>query len=428
MLGGSERGLGESLHLSFTAVSANPWNDMPEPKTEREANLRILSAVGFTFVAYFCIGVPLATLPSYLHLQLGISTGLAGLLVSLQYVATFASRPQAGRLSDTIGPRQTVRYGLLACAASGVLMALAALLRHSLWLNLGILALSRLALGTGESLCSTGATLWGIARVDGQHTARVISWNGVVTYAALAIGAPLGVVATAHWGFTAVGVIIFAICMVSYLAATRMAPTALFQGQRVSSGHIFLRVTPYGLALALGGTGFGVIATFITLYFASRGWPGAALSLSIYGLRFVGMRLLCAPYINRFGGFRIAIAGFLLEVAGLLLLGLGPSQRLAFLGCALTGMGFSPIFPSLGVEATNRFPASVRGSVIGLYSAFADLSLFLAGPLAGLVIGGFGYATVFLLTAGAVALALAACLWLASTALPPRPPDPSPSG
>lgn len=54
----------------------------------------------------------------------------------------------------------------------------------------------------------------------------------------------------------------------------------------------------------------------------------------------------------------------------------------------------------------------MRGSVIGLYSAFADLSLFLAGPIAGMVIAGFGYPAVFVGTAGAVAMALAVTLWL----------------
>jgi hypothetical protein len=75
-------------------------------------------------------------------------------------------------------------------------------------------------------------------------------------------------------------------------------------------------------------------------------------------------------------------------------------------------MGFSLIFPALGVEAANAFPASVRGSVLGVYTAFADLSLFLAGPLAGAVIHGFGYSAVFLATAGTVAVALGGTLWL----------------
>ena len=183
-------------------------------------------------------------------------------------------------------------------------------------------------------------------------------------------------------------------------------------------GQILLRVTPYGLALALGGTGFGVIATFITLYFAHRGWQGAALSLTVYGVSFVGARLLFAKSIDRFGGFPVAITSFVLEVTGLLMLGLGHSQTLAYVACGLTGLGFSLVFPALGVEAANVFPVSVRGSVLGVYTAFADLSFFLAGPLAGAVINGFGYPSVFLGTAGAVVLALAVTVWLSSTAAP----------
>jgi MFS family permease len=389
---------------------------MAKLSPEQALNVRIFPAVAFTFIAYFCIGAPLAILPSYLHLQLGTSTLVAGLLVSLQYIATFVTRPRTGRLTDTIGPRQTVRYGMLACAGSGVLLVLAVLLHHSLWLSLGVLALSRLVLGTGESLSSTGATMWGIGRVGTPHTARVISWNGVGTYSGIALGAPLGVLATAAWGFAAVGAIICAVCLASYVAATRMEPTATVKGEPVPMRHIILSVTPYGLALALGGTGFGVISTFITLYFAHRGWQGAALSLTVYGLCFVGARLLFARSIDRYGGTPVAIVSFIFELAGLLMLGFGHSQGLAYVACGLTGLGFSLVFPALAVEASHRFPVSVRGSVLGIYTAFADLSLFLAGPLAGAVISGYGYPAVFLGSGGAVVVALAGTVWLSGVA------------
>jgi MFS family permease len=377
-------------------------------------NLRILPAVGFTFVAYFAIGLPLAVLPSYVHLRLGASTVAAGLLISLQYVATFATRARAGRLSDTIGPRETVRQGLIACAASGLLTLLGALLQHSLWLSLGCLALGRLALGTGESLGATGATMWGIGRVGPQHTARVISWNGVATYTALAAGAPLGVLVASRWGLGAIGVSTSVLALASYLAATRMPATIPPRGERMPLGRILLRVTPYGLGLALGGLGFGVLATFITLYFAHHRWPGAALALTTYGLCFVATRLAFARCIDRFGGFRAAMASFALEAAGLALLGLGESHGLAMVGAGLTGAGFSLIFPALAVEAANVFPAAVRGSVLGVYSAFVDLALFLAGPLAGAVIAGYGYPVVFLGAAGGVLLALGLTIWLAA--------------
>jgi predicted MFS family arabinose efflux permease len=51
------------------------------------------------------------------------------------------------------------------------------------------------------------------------------------------------------------------------------------------------------------------------------------------------------------------------------------------------------------VEAVNRLPAGNRGSAVGAYSAFFDLSLGITGPVAGLIVTGFGYATVFLFAA-----------------------------
>ena len=74
------------------------------------------------------------------------------------------------------------------------------------------------------------------------------------------------------------------------------------------------------MGLALGAIGFGTIATFITLYYASRGWANAVLCLSAFGGCFIGARLLFANSINRLGGFRVAIICLGVESLGLLLL------------------------------------------------------------------------------------------------------------
>jgi MFS family permease len=387
----------------------------PQLLPDNQVTSRILPVVGFSFVAYFSIGAPLALLPTYAHLQLGVNPSIAGLLVSLQYIATFASRPRAGRMADTRGPRRTVRYGLLFCAASGFFLLLAGLLKHSFWLSIDSLVLSRLALGVGESMTSTGAIMWGIGRVGSERTARVISWNGVATYLALAIGAPIGVLLGARWGFVGVGLLILLVCIASYLVATGMAPPAPLKGNPAALPlrKILLRVTPYGLALAFAGMGFGIIGTFITLYFIHRGWQGAALSLTIYGLSFMGVRLVFPRVIERFGGFPVAIVSLIVEGIGLLLLAFSNSAGLAHAGCGLAGLGFSLVFPALAVEAANIFPTSVRGSVLGVYCAFIDLSLFLSGPIAGVIIHLYGYLTAFLAITGAVLLALAISIWLA---------------
>jgi predicted MFS family arabinose efflux permease len=79
---------------------------------------------------------------------------------------------------------------------------------------------------------------------------------------------------------------------------------------------------------------------------------------------------------------------------------------MAFEAAALTGFGFSLVFPALGVEAVKRVTESNRGTALGVFTAFADVSFFLVGPLAGAVIGGFGYASVFLFALISVLIAL----------------------
>lgn len=136
---------------------------------------RILSAVVFSFVCYLCIGIPLAVLPGFAHLDLGYSTIVAGLAVSAQYLATLLSRPHAGRMADAMGPKRTVVAGLVVLALSGLFLALAALVPTIPALALALILLSRLGLGFAESWVSTGSITWGIGGIGGEHTARVIS-------------------------------------------------------------------------------------------------------------------------------------------------------------------------------------------------------------------------------------------------------------
>ncbi len=47
-----------------------------------------------------------------------------------------------------------------------------------------------------------------------------------------------------------------------------------------------------------------------------------------------------------------------------------------------------------------------RGTALGVYTAFADVSFFLVGPIAGAVIAWFGYRSVFLFALLSVLCAL----------------------
>ncbi|MGK3140721.1 MFS transporter [Pantoea sp. C2G6] len=377
-----------------------------------QLNKRILSVIVFTFFCYLSVGLPLAVLPGFVKNQLGFSSFAAGLIISLQYFATLLSRPHSGRLADRLGPKRVVMLGLLCCGMSGVLTIVAALLSGWPVLSLTLLAAGRLCLGVGESFSSTGSTLWGMNIVGPMQTARVISWNGVATYLAMAVGAPLGVLLNTHFGMSGFAGLIALMGIAGYLLASRKPAVTVTVGERIPFHRVFSRVWLYGLALGFGTIGFGVIATFITLYFASRDWQGAAYALTLFSLGFVLVRLGFGRFITRFGGLRVSLLSLLLECLGLLIIWQAESAWLAGAGAFLTGSGFSLIFPALGVEAVKRVEQQDQGSALGTYSAFLDLGLGLTGPVAGLLIGHWGMQSVYLAAALMVLGALAITLRL----------------
>jgi MFS family permease len=399
--------------MSSSATTSVP---VAQAGTSRDSVWHIFSFVYFTFVCYLSIGLPLAVLPSYVHLKMGYSVALAGLVISIQYIATLASRPWAGRISDRQGAKVAVLWGMGACTLSGIMLVAAAVLFtwRIHWLSVLSLIFSRLILGVGESLGSTGATLWGITAAGPQSTARVIGWNGICSYGAMAVGAPLGVVLDQQWGLASIGILAIVIGAVSLVMAARKEPVPAVEGMHLPFAHVVGLVAPHGMSLALGGVCYSVLATFVTLYYASRHWSGAALCLTIFGLGFIVARLMFIHTINRFGGFPVAIACLAVDSLGMVLLWLSNSPWMAFAGAALGGFGFSLVFPAIGVEAVERVPENNRGAALGVYTAFSDVSFFLVGPTAGAIIGCFGYRSVFLFALICVLAALGIVIVLAN--------------
>ncbi|SDO97900.1 MFS transporter [Pseudomonas jinjuensis] len=382
--------------------------------------LQIISIVTFTFNLFLCIGAMLPVLPGFVSHTLGFDSLIAGVVIGAQYMATLLMRPLAGRICDNHGPKQAVIYGLYAMGAGGLLLALAAGLQMLPWLSLLALLISRLAIGFAQALMGIGTASWGIARVGMENTAQVISWNGVVCYGAIALGAPLGVFMANGLGLWSIGAATLVIAGASLLLARSKPAAAVIPGARMAFHAVLGRMLPYGMCVALGSIGFGTLATFITLYYASRGWADPAWCLTLFSLTFAGARVLFSGMVNRFGGFNVAIACLLVETLGLLLLWQAPSPAFALVGAALTGAGLSLVYPALGVEAVLRIPASSRSAALGAYALFFDLAMGVAGPLMGAIAARSGYPSIFLGAALMSALGFVICLLLQRRSRGPR--------
>ncbi|WP_346830664.1 MFS transporter [Pseudomonas abietaniphila] len=387
--------------------AALPPNTPASNASSMAITLQIVSIVFYTFVAFLCIGLPIAVMPGYVHNQLGFSAVVAGLVIGSQYLATLLSRPVAGRICDTIGTKRAIVYGLSGIALSGVLTVVAILLESFAQASLIILVIARLILGGSQGLIGVGTISWCIGQVGSEHTARSISWNGIASYGAIAIGAPLGVVMVDALGFVSLGLVLTALAVGALLLIRNKPPVPVVRGERMAFWSVFGRVAPYGLSLTLSSIGYGTLTTFITLYYVNRGWEGAAWCLTVFGICFIVARLFFINAITRFGGFRSAITCMSVETVGLVLLWLSPSTTVALIGAGLTGFGLSLVYPAIGVEAIKQVPNSSRGAGLGAYAVFFDLALAIAGPLMGAIALGMGYGWIFFFAALLSVLALA---------------------
>lgn len=372
----------------------------------------LLPLMAAVFVVYLVTGAALPVLPLHVHETLGLGTFAVGLVAGSQFVAALVSRVYAGGFSDRRGPKPALAVGLLLAAASGLVYLASLCLVASPVTSAVVLAAGRAVLGAGESFVITAAQSWGMARVGPRRAGQAISWLGTALYAALAFGAPLGSAIDAAAGF---GGIALATVVVPALGLALILPMAALPGQPGrpgAFGKVVRAVALPGVGLAFASLGFGAMIAFVVLLFVERGWEPAWLAFTIFAFAFIAARLLLGGLADRIGGARVAMVFVVVQAAGLALLWAAPWATLGLVGAALTGFGYSLVYPGFGLEAVRRAPPEGHGLAIGVYTAFLDVALGLLTPALGLLAQVAGLGSVFLASSVLALFAVPIAVWL----------------
>jgi MFS family permease len=385
---------------------------MQEPVAAPRLAATLLPIMGVVFVAFLVIGMAMPVLPLHVHDGLGFGTFVVGLVAGSQFAASLISRPWAGNYSDSRGAKRGVVVGLLAAAASGLLYLLSLGFSGTPLTSVAILLLARALLGGAESFVITAAVSWGLALVDSRNTGKVIAWFGSAMFAAFAIGAPAGAAIYAAHGIAAIALGTTAAPLVTLLLVAPLPTVAPVPRARFSFAKVVDAVWVPGLGSALGSVGFGAVTTFVVLLFAHRGWANGWLAYTAYAVAFILARIFFSHVADAIGGAKVALVCALIEALGQALIWLAVRPEMALAGAALTGFGFSLVYPGFGVEAVRRVPAQSRGLAMGAYTAFLDLAQGLASPALGLIAAGAGLNVLFLASAITVLCAAPVAWWL----------------
>ncbi|KHK59070.1 MFS transporter [Burkholderia sp. A9] len=366
-------------------------------------NQRTVSALAplmaVVLVAFLIIGIALPVLPLHVHDDLKLGTFFVGLVTGSQFAASLFSRVWAGHFADKSGAKLAVIVGMVSASVAGLIYLSSLAVASMPLVSVTILIVGRAVLGAAESFIITGALSWGLARVHAGVSGKVIAWIGMAMYAAFALGAPLGTVLYAKYGFSAIA---FATVLMPLATLTLVLPMnaiAPLSRSGPSMTKVIRAVTAPGIGLAMSSIGFGSIMAFVSLLFVEQGWQPAWLSFTVFAISFIAARVVFGHLPDKLGGAKVALIFVLVEAAGQALIWAATGSAPALLGAAMTGIGYSLVYPALGVEAVHRVPPQNRGLAMGAYTAFLDLALGIASPALGLLAHWAGLRMVFLVAA-----------------------------
>ncbi|WP_298866502.1 MFS transporter [uncultured Gimesia sp.] len=375
----------------------------------RKAGLLLIFVTVFIDLLGFGIVLPL--LPRYgEHFEAG--GGTLGLLMASFSAMQFLFAPIWGRLSDRVGRRpililglagSTIFYGMFGFATS--------LGKEGMFLGIGALSwLFTTRIGAGIAGATIPTAQAYIADITGpKERGKGMALIG----AAFGIGFTFGPLIGAAFVSSEVGATPsaapgYVACVLSGIAALLsifMLPESLSKekSNSLSKRLHWFDINSFRHALTRPQIGLILFTIFLTTFAFAQFEStlslltqelGFAARSNFYVFAYIGLILtlsqgiLVRRLIPRIGEYRMGMAGIILMVAGLLLIGVaGNSGSYALLYAVLpiSVVGFSATTPSLQSLLSLNTPDDEQGGVLGVGQSISALARIL-GPLAGIVL------------------------------------------
>jgi hypothetical protein len=99
-----------------------------------------------------------------------------------------------------------------------------------------------------------------------------MSWTGIAMFAALAIGAPIGMALYQGYGLQAAMIACIVAPLIATLIAFREVSYTTPAGKRLPFYRVIGQIWREGVGLMLSGVGLSGLTAFASLYFVARSW------------------------------------------------------------------------------------------------------------------------------------------------------------
>ena len=301
------------------------------------------------------------------------------------------------------------RIGIGRFLLAGTVSAVIGLVGYALTPGWWVMVACGLLVGAAAGAVDAGLNAYFAA----NHSARLMNW----LHACFGLGAMLGpLLMTAlltagqswRWGYVAVAVA-QALVVVGLLLTLDRWEITLPAADAAEAGGVQLKAAPATATLMLPLVWLGVLIFFLmsgtetaagqwsySLFIESRAVPVqvAGLWVGVYWAALTGGRILHGLTGDRLSINAMVRASTIALTAGAALVWWNPSDLLGFLGLALMGLGFAPIFPLLQLVTPSRVGLEHAANAIGFQSAAGYLGMGLMPGLAGMLAERWGLEVV----------------------------------
>jgi MFS family permease len=341
-----------------------------------------------TFAYFTALHMTIPVIPRFVVGPLDGGDVAVGLAVGAFTVTAIGLRPLAGRLGDRRGRRI-----LMVGGASIVAISVAGLLAAG---SLGAVIALRLLFGVGEGAFFVGAASAVNDLAPEERRGEATSLFSLALFGGAAVGPVLGETLLSVMSFSVVWAVAAGLHALAAVIALRM-PDTRPPGHEV--GRAVRLVHPAalmpGTVLAANVFALSAFIGFVTLYSLELGLPGARFVFLLNAAIVLGIRSFGARIPDVVGPARTAKVALSCSSLGLAVIALWGSVAGLFVGVAILAVGTALAFPALMTLAVRGAPAAERGSVVGTFSAFFDLSFGLGALSLGAISDAFGYRGAF---------------------------------